>query len=83
MATAVKDKDIDSLKKMDTGRGSCPRCGKHSTKGFVKIDVVKYGEVKSAKGSKHIKGKSRSLCGKCMVEVFKSLNRRFDQELNR
>jgi ribosomal protein S27AE len=81
MATATNE--IDSLKKSTTSRGTCPSCGKRSTKGFIKLDVIAYGEeAKSAKGARHIKSKSRSLCGKCIKEIYPKLAQMFDEEVD-
>lgn len=85
MTTATetkKDKDIESLNGHKRhGRGICPRCGKRSTKGFVKLDVVKYGEERSAKGAKHIKSMGRSMCGTCIVKVYRELTEKFEEML--
>lgn len=83
MATATKPKDaeLDTLKTVATERGSCPRCRKRSTKGFIQLSVSKYGPEKSAKGSKYIKSKGRSMCGTCIKEVFVALNDLFEEEL--
>lgn len=83
MATAVKDAELDSLKTTTgTTRGNCPRCQKRSTKGFIQMSVSKYGDEKSARGAKHIKSKGRSMCATCIKEVFRKLNRLFDEEVN-
>lgn len=79
MATATNE--IDSLKKKTTSRGTCPGCGKRGTRGFIKIDVVAYGNEKSAKGARHIRSKSRSLCGKCIKGIYPKLAQLFDEEV--
>lgn len=82
-ATRTKDTNLDSLKtSKSTARGTCPRCGKRSTKGFIQINVSKYGTEKSAHGAKHIKSKGRSMCATCIKEVFAKLNQIFDEEVD-
>lgn len=82
MATATKDAELDTLKTSTTARGSCPRCHKRTTKGFIQLTVSKYGPEKSARGAKHIKSKGRSMCGTCIKAVFAKLNETFDRELS-
>lgn len=82
MATAVKDAELDTMKSTTTTRGLCPRCQKRSTKGFINLTVTAYGTEKSARGAKHIKSKGRSMCGTCIKEVYRRLNRLFDEEVN-
>ena len=81
MATAVKDIDIEKLGTKSTERGSCPRCGKRSTKGFIQMSVSKYGDEKSARGARHIKSRGKSMCGTCIKEVWAKLNDLFTEEI--
>lgn len=78
--TKPKD-DLEDLRTTSTSRGTCPRCGKNSTKGFINLTVSAYGTEKSARGSKHIKSMGRSLCAGCIREVFRHLHKVFDEEV--